>query len=49
VVSPELALTHEPAGLAAALARLAAADPDRYRSAGDGIELVYARAGIDPV
>lgn len=34
-------------GLAAAVARLAAADPDRTRSSGNGLQLVYARSGID--
>lgn len=35
-------------GLAAAVARLAAAEPARYRSSGNGLKLVYARSGIDP-
>ena len=35
-------------GLAAAVARLAAADPARYRSSGNDLQLVYARSGIDP-
>lgn len=34
-------------GLATAVARLAAAEPDRYRASGNGLHLVYARSGID--
>jgi tRNA threonylcarbamoyladenosine biosynthesis protein TsaB len=47
VVGPDLS----PAiggSLAAAVARLAAGDPDRYRTRGHGIELVYARSAVDP-